>query len=339
MKRALEGHFLIGGHAAMYIRAESLGKEYTTRTASYDFTLGMPQLDRVQHPGRVLPPAWTFEGSPEEASYERSAEVWGMAVGYGAKVVYPESSRGSAIVSRCRFYTALEVSNDDQLEAAGDNFLQELDDWVGRFTSWVGILTAQDFVALGGFGGPNSQPKAWIGNQDGSRSGIARDLLTFSNRPRSPMRHLEPQELEACVAATTRQDLPPDEWLFIRDARSLLSAGDYRRAVMDAGTAAELALTALVNQFFEETNTDHTLRKVILGNNAHLGRKKEVLNALRPGLLPATFETGLVQVRNNATHRGQNFSFEEAKEAIDLAAQVVETAYPLSALLPVQPTT
>jgi hypothetical protein len=48
---------------------------------------------------------------------------------------------------------------------------------------------------------------------------------------------------------------PPAEWLFIRDARSLLSAGDFRRAVIDACTAAELSVTALIDRKFDQPGT------------------------------------------------------------------------------------
>jgi hypothetical protein len=41
------------------------------------------------------------------------------------------------------------------------------------------------------------------------------------------------------------QDPPPAEWLFIRDARSLLNAGDFRRAVIDAPALASASGVAI----------------------------------------------------------------------------------------------
>ena len=57
------------------------------------------------------------------------------------------------MVYRCRFCTTLTASPGEEFEAAAQEFLSELDDWWTRFTSWVGILTSQDFVVLGGHPG------------------------------------------------------------------------------------------------------------------------------------------------------------------------------------------
>ena len=72
------------------------------------------------------------------------------------------------------------------------------------------------------------------------------------------MRALELHDLEACVIATTNDD-PPPEWMFIRDARSLLSAGQQRRAIIDAEAAAELAMTTLIDNY-SMTRTSQTKR-------------------------------------------------------------------------------
>jgi len=45
---------------------------------------------------------------------------------------------------------------------------------------------------------------------------------------------LDRQQLQAATDLAASDSSPHVEWLFIRDARSLLNAGEYRRAVIDA---------------------------------------------------------------------------------------------------------
>ncbi len=80
---------------------------------------------------------------------------------------------------------------------------------------------------------------------------------------------------------------PPAEWALIRDARLLLNAGHIRRAVLDAGTAAELAMTMLVDNYLDDANIQGPLRKAITGAYNNLGSKNALLKLLRSGLMPS----------------------------------------------------
>jgi HEPN domain-containing protein len=142
---------------------------------------------------------------------------------------------------------------------------------------------------------------------------------------------LELHELEACVTAIGNQ--PPAEWLLIRDARSHLNKEEYRRAVIDAATAAELAMTALIDKFLEDANALEPLRKALARSSTNLGGKREVLNLLRPGLLHKRLQPDLIDKRNGASHRGEQYTREEATAALDIATAIVESAYPLASYL------
>ena len=155
------------------------------------------------------------------------------------------------------------------------------------------------------------------------------------------MRTLQLRDLQACVTATGNQDPPPDEWLFIRDARSLLSAGQSRRAVVDAGTAAELAMTTLIDKYLDDTHVTDAAVRTAFGRFNNLVAKKEVLKLLRPGLLPERTQPDLIDLRNTADHgrskaghRWDEITFEQAQTAVDIATAIVESAYPLASLLP-----
>lgn len=249
--------------------------------------------------------------------------------------MYPESAKDTAVVFRCRFYTTLCASNRASFDTASDEFLRELDDWWTRFTSWVGILTGQDFVGLGGRteGATRSWPLfTWTSGSDGHRH--LKQFRSYSTPNRLPFRALQLHDLEACVTATTNHD-PPPEWQFIRDARSLLSVRQNRRAVIDAAAAVELAMTTLIDTYLDDTNvTDVAVRQALAKGYNNLGAKNALLKLLRPRLLSTRVQPDLIDKRNAASHGGDQITFEEAETAVDIATEIVELAHPLASVLP-----
>lgn len=359
-----EGHFVVGG-SGLYVTTGCLGRAFTARTANFDFTIGLPQVDRSPDPYPpeirqrleepaiprmdLLPPQWAYGpgDDTERMEEEHISPVWGgvMDDGDEARTVYPESARDSAVVYRCRFHTVITASDGKQFNAAADRFLQELDDWWTRFTSWVGILTNQDFVGLGGYPGgmTRSHPLfTWRGDPSGQR--VERQWRYYSPPHQgSPMSQLQLGELKACVTATG-QNPPPPEWLFIRDARSLLQSGQARRAVLDAGTAAELAMTTLIDKYLDDTQVTDSGVRTAFGRFNNLVAKQEVLKFLRRGLLPERTRPDLIDLRNAAIHGlsrtnngWQEVNLQQAETAVEIAAEIVEAAHPLAGLMPQTP--
>lgn len=362
--RPLEGHFVVGG-SGLYVTTGCLGRTFISRTASYGLTIGLPQVDTTPDPippeirrqfgepalpkWDLIPPAWAHGPTDERerAEEEHISPVWGGVLNDGrAKKVYPESARDCAVVYRCRFYTTLNAADGEEFEAAAQDFLSELDDWWTRFTSWVGILTSQDFVGLGGHPGglTRSYPLlTWTSDASGQRA-ATQWRQYFPPNQGIPMSQLQLSQFEACVTAAGNQD-PPPEWLFIRDARSLLRAGQARRAILDAGTAAELAMTTLIDKHLDDTNADAGVRKGIVKGYRNLGAKKSLLALLRPGLLTDRVQPDLIDKRDTAIHgrskAGHGWdevTFDQAQTAVEIASEIVESAHPLANLLPIQAT-
>jgi hypothetical protein len=349
-----EGHFVVGG-SGLYVRTECVGRIFTSRTANYDLTIGFPRRDTSSLPPEVqqllgtppipnmelIPPEWAYGPRDESERVEErhTSPVWGGLFGE-AKTVYPESVRDTAVIYRCRFYTTLTAVDVAAFDTASEAFLRELDDWWVRFTSWVGVLTGQDFVGLGGYpqGATRSWPLlTWTGDANGQRDRV--QYRSYSPpRQGFPMSTLQWHDLQACVTATSNQDPPPAEWLFIRDARSLLSGGQNRRAVIDAGTAAELAMTTLIDKYLVGANTDEPVRKALAKRYTGLEGRSALLRRLRPGLLSDQLGRDLIEPRNLATHGGHALTDAQAQAAVKMAIDIVEEARPLAGLLPAQAT-
>jgi hypothetical protein len=140
-----EGHFVVGG-SGLYTRTGCLGSTFTSRTASYDLTIGLPQVDTTPDPigpeirqragmepavprWDLMPPAWAYGPTDEKerAEEQHISPVWGAVLDdSSAEKVYPESARDTAVVYRCRFYTTLTASDGEEFEAAAQEFLSEL---------------------------------------------------------------------------------------------------------------------------------------------------------------------------------------------------------------------
>lgn len=360
----LEGHFVIGGAWGLQVHTACLGQTFTSRTASHNLEIGLPQRDsqpdipqqfrQVLGPPvanfELIPPKWKFEpANARERQEEREVRpVWGTTDGSGsATVVYPESARDTALVIRCRFYTAVDASNEAEFQAASSEFLGELDEWWNRFTDWVGVVAGQDFIGLGGYmrqGTTAGAIRTWTGDADGNRIGQAIESRFPQGRYGIPPAKLSLEDLQRCVAITGRQD-PPAEWLLIRDSRLLLNAGHIRRAVLDVGTAAEIAMTVLIDRCLEDLNTDDAVKKAITSRYDNLGLMTGLLRSLRADLLPAGVENDLIALRNIAIHgrnrsgdrRWDQITVDEAITAFRVAAAIVDAAHPLDDLLGVTP--
>lgn len=192
----LEGHFIVGG-SGLYVHRDCLGRTFTSHTADYDFEIGLPQVDTgpdplppeiryLSTPRRadtlLIPPVWTYGLEETNARvYEKDQIVWGMAPSKPGTKVYPESAKDTGVVYRCRFYTTLTASDDAQFDTATEDFLSELSNWWTHFTSWVGILTSQDFLGLGGYSRPGIRSgslETWTGNGRGRAAAQIRSYFT-----------------------------------------------------------------------------------------------------------------------------------------------------------------
>jgi HEPN domain-containing protein len=139
---------------------------------------------------------------------------------------------------------------------------------------------------------------------------------------------LDRDQLQRAMDLAGRTARPPAEWLFIRDARSLLRAGEYRRAVIDAATAAELTLTALLDRHFSAKSTDAAISEALLDRSQTLGGRCKLVNELIPGKVPARFQQEVTEPRNLAAHTGNMLTRQTGEAAVAKATELVEVVYP-----------
>jgi hypothetical protein len=216
---------------------------------------------------------------------------------------------------------------------AAEHLFGSICSWSEMLSNWVKVAALGDLpldpVTL--------LPSDWIEEHCGLRlqhvdqagnetTQLARPLWNIGGVVR--VKSLDERTWWAVVERVNAGVDPPAERLLLSDAWAQLEQESMRRAVLDAATAAEIALTQIL---------DHQLRglppavaNLIRREARQLGPLARALGALGVDL-PEVQE--LAEVRNQAIHRGRHPSPEEGRAAFLLVRDLVERARPLSDLL------
>ena len=334
--RTLEGHFSCG--SGLLVLKECLGRSYSTKTATRDLAISLPNLKQDWCEGYLDPPTWSFKDF-RAADVDLDPAMSDEKFGWGTSTGFVDEPDGTqtlvyARVDRLRFETNF-TAGPSQFFEARSTALGEMERWWGLITSWIEIFTGQDFVELGkSKGGMRADSIImWVGDENDARVNPARDrnIPTYSDLADK----LDHVTLTACMTLAGNGIEPPDEWLLIRDARSLQNARHYRRAVIDAGTAAELAMTTLLDRNL--SSSDPAIKKALYDKYQTLNGRSQLLKKLSAGTVPERLQQELSEPRNDAAHGGASPTFDETSLAIAKAAELVEQAHPLAGLLPSSP--
>ncbi|MFR9773777.1 hypothetical protein [Nocardia sp. SC052] len=198
---------------------------------------------------------------------------------------------------------------------------REMNGWARRFTSWLDILTGQHLTPIG-----HRPPREYTNrtclfmrNPDGTVAS------QFTPRDFEPMYKLAyglatPDTIGTAIewaGAGLEVELP---WLLLRDARALHRVAHTRRAVLECGSAAEMANVALLKA------------SGIDPGNATLGKTFSLLKDKLKYPLPADYRAAFLKVRNDEVHMNPGSgSISEATSAriLEITTALVEDAFPL----------
>ncbi|WP_228002459.1 HEPN domain-containing protein [Nocardia australiensis] len=323
----LEGGFACG--SGFLVTPDCLGQRFRSRTANHELSLTLPvRTDGTEENGlRRAPWTYVLEGDERDACW--SDDEWGSVAGAAAE------TPTYAHIKRCVVHSEVASNDGDEFKAAAQRFGDELAVWWSSVCDWLDILTLQDFASLKRTQRSilNDSVQMWSGDSAGIRkAGISYQVFTGGIHQ---VEVLDAHQLQAALDLAARGTQPDAEWLFMRDARSLLNAGEYRRAVIDACTAAELAVTSLIDRKFDDDGISKAERKREFDSHHGLSKLTQLHKKRRAsGKLPKRVVEEVGAPRNKAAHKGACLSRAEADTAIGTAAEVVSTAFPLSSIVP-----
>lgn len=324
--RLVEGHIACG--TGVPVAADCIGQSFHSKTRTYDLAVTLPRFDQDL---RLVAPEWaTSASTPAELKEQEEDFKWGVITGW------ENSADGSQLpimarIDRWRIELLVGIAPGASFSTAAWSAVDEIDDWWELFRSWLEIVTNHNVSRRRTSGGIRSEP-IWI--WDSSDFTLRRDAAIARTWPiyDHPGPPIDRTTLAACMKLAAEGDPPPDMWLFIRDARALIDSGDYRRAVIDLGTAAELAMTEILDQHLATTDSD--LGDALMARSRTLEGRAKLMKDLGAGIVPTTFKDDLQVPRNRAAHGGAPQTLAGATKALAVATNLVEQAEPSLGLIP-----
>jgi hypothetical protein len=309
----------------------ALAVEYTAVVAGEPLILRLPSAVEVNRSHVELSaPTWSY--SEREDLLSNRPE---LAPFWGNIVVWAQDFEAPKAANVRRIGISLTVDgDDDSLRDAGRKVASAMRRWWAAVSAWIEVLHGQDLSRLGPIepGIKFSGTTLWA------------QLHTLHDHPLDEGSILpvgssafevvwpnyiaiDAPQLQGCIDYAQRHEFPPVEWLLIRDANSLCAGRDFRRSVLDAGLAVELAVTGLIRNHL--TTGGHPNIDRELHNNRTLGGLCTYWTGPCGGTLPAGYQARLIDRRNDATHAGADFSEADVRDTITVARELVNQAMPL----------
>lgn len=205
-----------------------------------------------------------------------------------------------------------------------DDRLLDFDEAVGHWRhllrDWLSVLAGGPTGSLDHL--PVKGETQWADN------GYTREIWThyFDNRQRP--RCVSRWQWEHVLAHTRAGDQPPLAQVLLTTARRAAATGNPRLAVIDAATAAEVALTAgLAGRL--SADTPPRVAQALIKRTRMLGHRLDLAKDL--GMtLPDRIHADLVERRNTVIHQGTAVTGDDAQAAITAAGKLVEQYQPLA---------
>lgn len=200
-----------------------------------------------------------------------------------------------------------------------DSALDSVDPWFERVAQWIEVRSDHDMGIHGGLGRSHVRGRGLtlvtVEDARVSLPAESRTLLVAG----STTRPLSPEVWRSVVTCASRGEDPTDEQLLLADARAALRRQQFRRAVIDAGTAVEVVIQRRVHVLLE--GEDQWIGKALNFNTRSLGWLVDKVG--EPLGLPADVRKKLVEPRNDAVHRNISPERGRAEEAVRMAETTV----------------
>lgn len=204
------------------------------------------------------------------------------------------------------------------------------EDWVRLLGVWIDVVAHTDLhqerIKEDKWG---HRAYVWVERgKDGGELLKGRHTLTFNFEELSLA--INPWQWGKILKATSSGTNPPEAHLFLRDARRELGAERYRRSVLDAATAVEIALTKLRDDVL--AGGDPKVGEFVQEKAQQIGSLIAFLNK-QERKLPDRIQQEIAEPRNKAIHEGREPDEGTAAKALKKAEEVLDVAFPWKKLL------
>lgn len=202
-----------------------------------------------------------------------------------------------------------------------DALFSEIDNWFERLSFWAEAAADQDV-----------NPEAPLSSMEMRGGGlhvftVEDDTISLPANSSTIIANISDAEkvnlptLRRILKQANAGHLPSDAHMLLKEARAARRRHQYRRAVIDAGSATEITLA--------DFNRRVTHVAISTRIPPTLGWYVNQRTIAARAVIPADAKTKLVDIRNNAIHQNQVPTFEETKDALAIAEQIVNNVDPL----------
>jgi hypothetical protein len=315
------------------VTAGCTSKSFRLEIAGYSGRAILPGVQwRRDTPTSVAPAveSWARPAIERYATMERDGApadpwFWGIASGWNVATRRFNALFVRALACELRLPTR-SLSHGEYLYGLGapqgpdvDAVFSHIDAWFQDLGVWVELSSNQDMDPDDPLRGEDTPGEglALFSIESGTVS-IPRDA-THTNVIVRDVEPINLPTLRALARNVNSQIGASDAHLLVRDGRAQLRRNHTRRAVIDAGTAVELAL-ADYNRLGPKVNT---------GSGQTLGWYVKQPRIAAGAAVPASTQVELVDIRNAAIHRNMLPSHAQADRALTLAHDIVARLEPL----------
>jgi hypothetical protein len=311
--------------------ADVLGTRWSVERTPAPCTLVMPRPPSdFDGPWDLLPPAIPDADSPLEwfVSEGHWEAFWGSALA-GQNV---EREFTEARVRRAVAVTTVEAGTYDERGSLAETTARAIGAWLADVIDWLDVLAGLDHPdEVGWF----TTPGRWTYVHEWPLPEDA-DVASHQHRRtvHRDVRHLRVMlagvdDWTFAVERANASDAPPVEHVLLRDAHAAWRRGDGRRAVIDAASAAEIALADSIRNHLTQASRDDDIKQALKNCSGVVGLFD--LAAALGLALPlgrGAVVGNLAGARNRAVHAGTTPSEDEIGKALRLVGELVRTLKP-----------
>lgn len=320
--RLVEGR-LLAMRVGLAVAPDCLGRTYKTVIGGQPLKVLLPAPD-PQDPDRLpllVAPALIYEHppvTPQVLPWE-----WGK--------VNSADRNGwvSADIAMLAYQFQVTGSDEDMTQVCR-LVGEQVPAWWDRLEMWLDTFTDLDLLHHGRYRLDPDTPEfsAYVRNTDGTvvRVPWRTHGGTFVVPPDGDVPDHE--ILTRCFRLAGDKTELPAEWQYLREARSWLNAEQTRHAVIDACTAAEIALAYQITQL--ANGTSKAVIEQLLKRCNGIASLADVVRKIGGTTASASDVTErLARLRNSAAHTGNPPTPEAAEAAVAVAAAILGHARPL----------